>query len=124
MNDKAIIEGRLRRYHLDGAVADHPLGTVCRAFSGRRVNNKTILRHYAVVMHRGGDGDKCRQAVEQTLARAEQPLHIEEVIRQKKNTYYVIAPGEGRKQRSPLPYQIAIAVLLAAAILALLVMRG
>lgn len=123
-----ILQGSLRRYHIEAVVDDNPLGIVYRAFARRKMGEGIHRRYFAIL-------EKCENAslpdfnaaVQETILTAPFKMHVEEKISEGGRYYVVLAKGEAPRTVNPtwkkLQNKGYLMLFFAAFILILLIIR-
>lgn len=124
-----ILQGAERRYHIESEVATTPYGIVYRAYSRRPVGKKILRRYYAVLQPTDSqdvDINRFKAEMHNAIGMADKPLHVEELIKEDGQRYYIVDRGRKRhitpKGKRRL-HQFYIVVLLAILIIVLMVVR-
>lgn len=124
-----ILQGEERRYHIVSVVATTPYGIVYRAYSRRPAGRSILRRYYAVLQPAAGrdvDMDRFMKEMYDAVDNADSALHVEECVECDGKQYFVVDRGRRRRVSSKGKkhlFRIYIAILLAALIVVLLVVR-
>ncbi len=123
-----LIEGTLRRYHIESVVSETSSGTVYRAFARSGSGKGFIRRYYAIVsMPEDASVVDFDQTLQYSLLAAPMPLHVEEELPDGERKMVVVAKGAERRRLGkllrPLHNHGYLMLLLTALILILLIVR-
>lgn len=123
-----ILEGELRRYHLEAVVDDSQEGKTYRAFSRRKISDG-IRRRYFAIVEKGENTPlaEFNAAVQETINSAPYAVHVEERIADGDRIYVVLAKGEAPRRVNPkwkkMQNKGFLMLFLSALILILLIIR-
>lgn len=123
-----LMQGSLRRYHIEAAIDDNPLGITYRAYARRRTGDGIVRRYFAII-EKAEDASPAdfNAAIQETILSAPFPIHKEETIKHEGRSYVVLAKGEAPRAVNPLWKSLQnkgyLMLFLSAFILILLIVR-
>ena len=123
-----LLNGELRRYHIESVIEENPLGTTYYAFSRRKTMRGIARRHFAIIeMGKEASKSDFNAAIQETIQASPIEIHVEERFSQDGNNYVVIAKGEEPPKPNPLWKSLQnrgyLMLFLSAFILILLIIR-
>lgn len=123
-----LLNGTLRRYHIEAVVDDNPLGITYRAFA-RRKAGEGIYRRYFAILEKAEEASQTDfdAAISETIITSPFQIHKEESFVCEGRNYVVLAKGEAPRAANPLWKSLQnrgyLMLFLSAFILILIIIR-
>lgn len=123
-----LLQGTLRRYHIEAVADDNPLGITYRAFA-RRMTGKGIVRRYFAIIEKteSASATDFNAAIQETVLTTPFPIHKEESFVHEGRNYVVLAKGDAPRTENQLWKSLHnrgyLMLFLSAFILILLIIR-
>ncbi|MBQ6955491.1 MAG: hypothetical protein IJP80_02625 [Bacteroidales bacterium] len=123
-----ILQGSLRRYHIEAVVDSNPVGTTYRAFARRKAGEGIVRRYFAIVEKtEGASQTDFDDAIRETVLTSPFQIHKEETITYGGRSYVVMAKGEAAGGANPVWGKLQnrgyLMLFLSAFILILMIVR-